>query len=436
MNPSPESARHQLEAAIRQKDGARRNRTLFATLAAVVAVLLALAVLDFTVSLPPAARWVGLALWLAALVAGTVRITRMRRESTRLEEAARDVEATRPEFGCEISTAAEYLSGARKPTKEYEPEIAAALQSRAAVNLSTTSVPYARRLVLPIGLAFAGTLAAMLGFALFAPGGATSLLRAAAPWSKASLTRIQPGLGNGEFAIGTEFSLTNRFAGRIPAKAEFQFLPAGSNVWQSAPLPVLPDHTAPHSFRVTQSLRWRIAAGDAISPEFTLTAFTPPEVRDLAIRLTPPAYTRLPATEQKGPAITTLRGTRAVHPGRVRRVTSMPCQRDLAFGLGGGEGALQAPVSRAGCECAAPRHACSGCRCRGAYRRLVATGRASRPERRAGAPCCTPLRLNPPEERSGLPETAPGSDRAAYGTQATQDPQDRPSQARDVRPGA
>ena len=312
MNPPQQTARQQLESAVRHKDRARQTRQWVATLGVIAAVLLGLTVLDYAISLPPIARWCGLALWMGVLVAGTRRILKLRRQTTRIEEAARDVEASRPEFGCEISTAAEYLSGARRPTKEYEAEIAAALEQQAASDLKGNTVPYSRNLVVPAGLTLAGLMAVLLGFATFAPGAFTSLLRATVPWSKASLTRIEPSLGSGEFAIGTGITLTNRLSGRIPKGAEFQYREEGTNVWQSAPILVGADRTARHAFRVSRSMTWRIAAGDGVSPEFNLTAYTPPEIRELAIRLSPPAYTRLPFTEQKNPAITTLRGTRAL----------------------------------------------------------------------------------------------------------------------------
>ncbi len=312
MKPPLETARQQLESAVRHKDRARQTRQWVATLGVVAAVLLGLTVLDYAISLPLFARWCGLALWMAVLVAGARQILKLRQQTTRLEEAARDVEASRPEFGCEISTAAEYLSGARRPTREYEAEIAAALEQQAAADLKVSTVPYSRNLVVPAGLTLAGLMAALLGFATFAPGAFTSLLRAAVPWSKASLTRIEPSLGSGEFAIGTEITLTNQLSGRIPKSAEFQYREHRTNVWQSAPIVVGADRSARHVFRVNGSMTWRVTAGDAVSSEFTLTAYTPPEIRELTIRLSPPAYTRLPSTEQKNPAITTLRGTRAV----------------------------------------------------------------------------------------------------------------------------
>lgn len=304
-------ARERLEAAARRKDHARRRRVLVVTVASVGTVLLACAALDYAFTLPRAARWAGLGLWLATAAWGALRISRLRHAPTRVEEAAQDAETLRPDLGCEVSTAAEYVSGARTPTREYEPEIAAALQQRASLHLAAVQVPYARTLVRPVLWGAAAVAAAIVAFALFAPGGFISLLRATVPWSNASHTRIQPSLGNVELATGTRITLTNQLGGRIPREARFEFREDGSNTWQSVVLPVS-QGAALHPITVSKSMDWRVAAGDAVTPEFRLEAYTPAAVRALAIRITPPAYTRLPAVEQRSPAITTLRGSRTL----------------------------------------------------------------------------------------------------------------------------
>jgi hypothetical protein len=304
-------ARERLEAAARRKDDARHRRVLVATLASVGAVLLACAVLDSVFTLPRAARWAGLALWLATAAWGAFRISRLRHNPTRIEEAAHDAETHRPDLGCEVSTAAEYVTGARTPTREYEPEIAAALQQQASLHLASVQVPYAQTLVRPVLWGAVAVATAIVAFALFAPGGFISLLRATVPWSNASHTRIQPSLGNAELAAGTQLTFTNQLGGRIPREARFEFREDGSNTWQSVVLPVN-QATALHPITVNKPLVWRVAAGDAVTPEFRLEAYTPAAVRGLAIRIAPPAYTRLPAFEQRSPAITTLRGSRAL----------------------------------------------------------------------------------------------------------------------------
>ena len=73
---------------------------------------------------------------------GVFKMVKALKRSTPLKEAALDAEAIKPDLGCELSTAAEYLSGDRKANQEYEAELATALQASAAEHLKKVQLPY------------------------------------------------------------------------------------------------------------------------------------------------------------------------------------------------------------------------------------------------------------------------------------------------------
>src|SRR5690349_21855537 len=112
--------KQRLTEASRTKDLARRLSLVFATIAAAVALLLLIALTDYWLILPLSVRTGGVLLFALILAAGAFRFAATLRRPTELKEAALDAEAAKPDAGCELSTAAEYLSGARKPVQEYE----------------------------------------------------------------------------------------------------------------------------------------------------------------------------------------------------------------------------------------------------------------------------------------------------------------------------
>lgn len=311
MNDAAEIARHRLAAAGRDKDRTRRLVTACIAGGLILAVLLLVALLDYWLMLPVAPRWCA-ALGLVGILAGGVwKLTRLWQRPTALKEAALDVEASRPGIGCEVSTAAEYLSGERKPVHNYEPELVAALQAKAAETVAANRVAYGRRLRVPALLA-GGSVVAVAAFLLAVPGAGTALIRALAPWSRASFTHVAVEPGNIEIPVGSELRITNRFSGRPVAHAEFQWRDEGHADWQTAPITGGDKGVFVHSIReIRSSFAYRVAGGDTVSEAYTVTAYIPPAVAQLKVALAPPAYTRLPATVQASPDLSAVRGTDA-----------------------------------------------------------------------------------------------------------------------------
>lgn len=312
MNTPADQARRQLAQTAGRKDSARRTGAVATMAAGLLLGSLAVMLVDYELLLPSGVRvlaWLGL---LIGLAFGLRQWLRLRRQTTPLKEAALDLESTRPEFGCEVSTAAEYLSGVRTPSGTYESELAGALSQRAAQVTHSEAIPYRRQLSLP-GLLFGGgVLAALVGFLLWAPQSGTAVLRTLAPWSEARFTGLVVEPAGGEFPVGQKLTLTHRLSGRIPRSVEYEWRSEADAGWQRLSVPVLSNAVALQVLTVSTSVTFRVRTGDTVSPAYSLVAYVPPEVAGLSLRLIPPAYSGLPELRQSSPPLTALRGTRVL----------------------------------------------------------------------------------------------------------------------------
>ncbi|MEW6159717.1 MAG: DUF4175 family protein, partial [Verrucomicrobiota bacterium] len=306
-------AKTKLEQAAKTKDKSVRLAWAITLCEAVLLSVFAIALIDYWLMLPVTLRSIA-ALMLAGLIGlGIYRLIRFFRRPTRLKEAALDVEATKPDLGCEISTAAEYLTGERKSTHEYEPELVAALEANAAKKLATSDVPYRKRLLRP-ALFLGFTCVALMIFLFAAPVAFTALQRVAFPFSKAHYTQLEVKPGHVEIPIGRDLDITNIFTGRLPKDARFHFAEAASGQWQSVALTA--SSNAPglfiHSLKnVRADLKYRVTGSDAASDEFKIETYIPPAVKDLNLEIQHPEYTRLAPVRQKAPNIKAVRASMA-----------------------------------------------------------------------------------------------------------------------------
>src|SRR5437588_6673475 len=103
-------AKQRLSQACRAMDKSDRLRWVLILGEVLLVLLLSLALLDYWMLLPLGLR-AGAALCLGALMLfGLVRLVRFFLKPTRLKQGALAIESKRPDLGCEISTAAEYLA--------------------------------------------------------------------------------------------------------------------------------------------------------------------------------------------------------------------------------------------------------------------------------------------------------------------------------------
>ena len=83
------------------------------------------------------------------------------------------------------------MSGERATTHEYQLQLVAALEAKAAQELRAAQIHYERRLIRPAVLVLFVTLLALLIFVVAAPVAFTALTRAAFPFSNAHYTHVQ-----------------------------------------------------------------------------------------------------------------------------------------------------------------------------------------------------------------------------------------------------
>jgi hypothetical protein len=300
-----------LETACRQKANSSRTAWLLATGAMGLGSLLLVAVVDYWVLLSWPFRCGGALIILLLTGFGVVRLAGCLRRKTALKEAALDLEREYPEAGCVVSTATEYLSGTRKPDLAYEPELAAALEKRAAKLLATWQIPYWRRIRLP-AVAFGVATLCVLAFLVVAAGAWTAFKRVATPWSGAAYTVVQVEPGDAQIPIGKDFAVHSSFSGRLPQEAAVHWRESGAKAWHQADLKVGESGTWDHALKeVRRSLEYYVTGGDGRSPTYHVEAYLPPEVKKLAIHLELPSYTGRPAQKVESPDIRVLRASMA-----------------------------------------------------------------------------------------------------------------------------
>jgi hypothetical protein len=307
-NDAPNSAKKRLAEACRTKDTSLRVAWAVTIGEAILLGVAAVALADYWLMLPVWMRSLAAAVIAVLALAGSYRLIRFYCRPTPLKEAALDLEAAQPELGCEVSTAAEYLSGERQITHQYEPELVAALESKAAEDLRQAHLPYERRLLRPaiiLGL----TLLVLLVLLLAAPLAPTSLRRVIFPFSKVRYTQVEVRPGSMEIPVGRDVEITNRFTGRAPRDPTVHWEEQGA--WQSAPLVTrTSDGSYLHSFRnLRHDLKYRVTGSDAVSDTYEIRTYVPPEVKDLSVQIQYPAYTRLQPTTQPSPDISAVRAS-------------------------------------------------------------------------------------------------------------------------------
>ena len=306
---NPEFAQRKLREASQAKHSATVLAVTLSTVAVGLVVLVFFALLDYWLMLVPSVRYGGLIAMCVLVGGGVFKLVKALKRPTPLKEAALDAEAIKPDLGCELSTAAEYLSGDRKANQEYETELATALQVSAAEHLKKVQLPYWERLIRPALIVAMLVLGAVF-FSVLASGGMTAFKRAAMPWLNAKYTEVQVQPGNVEIPIGRDLEVKTLFTGRIPRQARFQWQDQGSPQWQFAALKrnEQGEYTYPLK-NVRNSLKYRVSGSDAVSSEFTIEPYVPADVKEWQVELAPPSYTRLPKAKQETPEITALRGT-------------------------------------------------------------------------------------------------------------------------------
>jgi hypothetical protein len=353
--PPPAAARTVPEYAGRLAALRRRWRRVTAgegllRVAAVAAGLLAAALLlDWWFGLPRPARVAALGVQAAALLAGLACWTlRPLRHAPADFDLARRVERARPELGGRLLAALDLLPQAeRLPAgRGYVAALARETADRTGGTdwmpvISDAPLRRRARQVLPALLACA------LLLAFTWPVSRPLLLRAALVEVPRPLkTRLLALPAGGVVGRGDDVPFVIEAGGVLPRRASVELRSAEGGV-RRVPLPPVPGRRGVFSntlAAVAESFTAAVRAGDAASAPVAFTVVPRPALRQVAVLVTPPAYTGLPPTNRPLDDLVALAGSRL----RLTAEATRPLARaEVGFeGLGASAAAVLAADRR------------------------------------------------------------------------------------------
>ena len=309
MNQHSQYNAGRLESEQRSRERTRRLALTLNVAVPGLLIILGAALIDYWRRLTSAERAVDTGLLAILGVVWLVRLIQFARRPATLKQVALEIEAQRPELGCMVSTASEYLSGERQPSQEYEPVLVDALQEQAARRLLLVETRHYRRLVYS-GSAMAAVLVALLVFLVVSPGSLTALERVILPWSKQTYTQVSVNPGDLEIPVGSDQEIKALFTGRMPDTPLLRWLGDSGKSWQTTEL--IKDTNNGYSALLTNVqglVKYQVTGNDAVSPEYTLQTYVPPKVKDLAIRVRFPPYTHLEPVEERNSDLSVVRAS-------------------------------------------------------------------------------------------------------------------------------
>jgi hypothetical protein len=326
-NQVPEAIARKLRGVIGRGRAVALLRGAAATLAAAAACLLAVMGVDYWVVIfSDAARWsMSLGALVATLLAGVWMIARPLARKRGLAAAARAVEGRHPQFMERLSSAVELLTSTDAPALRGSDELIAALARQAArdaEDLKPGREVSFRGAVGPVTLA-AATIGVLAGLLVLWPQQAGMLLRRAllqnvSRVSATSLRITRVGAADLKcwnrdgidyvMLAGGRLRVELTVADQAATKAQFRKSDLAGGDDSSLSMANLgngPDGT--RRFAITcpparESLRFRLAAGDALTRYYRVRVVPPPAVRGLDVKIDYPAYTRRACESASGVA--------------------------------------------------------------------------------------------------------------------------------------
>lgn len=309
MNKHSEYTGDRLESARRAKNRTRSLNCIITVCTAILAVIFAAALIDYWWLLTFIGRCAGVALMATLVVLGAIRFGRFLLHPISAKQVALEMEAQRPELGCVVSTAAEYLGGARTTSEEYEPELVAALQEIAAKRLLLVETNYYKKLLFTAG-GLAAVLVALLVFVLCTPGSSTALARVTQPWSSKTYTHMKVVPGDVELPVGHDLEVKSVFTDRLPKHPKLYWRQASASQWHMLPMSRETNGTYFSRLKnVREAVQYQVAGDDAVSPQYNAKTFVPPEVVGFKAQVRYPDYTKTKPIEQSDPNLNVLRAS-------------------------------------------------------------------------------------------------------------------------------
>lgn len=266
--------------------------------------LTALGGLDLIVPLPRALRLTLLgAIVFGALAGLIVLVVRHRRRSISDLDAALLVERHYPDLEDRLVSAVPFGNKAPEGVSGYLVEKAVTEARKRLLTLGRLSVVDRTRLYRCFAAGFGGLV--LVGFLIlrYPAFFGAEMARVLTPWRDLpplQWTQIAVSPGNVELLQGSDQTLKARISGRSVASAEIHLRPPGG-VWKKVPMePLKENRFAYKLLGLHEDVEYRVTAGDARSDRYRISVYTAPELRDVSVTYTYPAYTGLPAMVQKG----------------------------------------------------------------------------------------------------------------------------------------
>ncbi|WP_166829639.1 hypothetical protein [Thalassoroseus pseudoceratinae] len=248
--------------------------------------------------------------------------------------AAKQIERTQPELKSTLLNLVDLQDDGR----ELPSDIQMSLQRRAAESMARTDVETAidRRPLMISVYAFCVLIVVFLLYSLFTPKPvSSSVWRAILPTSDIAApteTVIKSVLpGDAEVVPGTRLPIEVEISGETPDAVELVYT-TSDRAFVDEVIPLRTDETMPGRFvgdilgvngaGIQQSLTYRIVAGDARSPEYTVAVHQPPSAQVTEIRRSHPEYMKHPAETQSTGNIDDYEGTTVT----IRVTANMPLQ--------------------------------------------------------------------------------------------------------------
>lgn len=276
------------------------------------------------------ALWLGIVSATVGWIGWKVAVPYLRRVTSLF--AAKEIELTRPELKSNLLT----LVDLRQAGRPVSPQILQAIEKRAAVSLADLDVDHAidRRSLMHWSYVLLGIVALLCVYTLLTPKRlGPSLLRALVPIADVAVgtqTRIEKVMpGDTTILSRSQVTIETQLLGKIPETVRVLYSTEDRR-FVDEPLVLNDTGEGLNRFRGTltgergkgllQSLTYRVEAGDAISPTFTITVTQPPSATVQDVAYDYPAYMGLEDRTQANPTIDAWEGTKVT----LRAISNRP----------------------------------------------------------------------------------------------------------------
>lgn len=279
--------------------------------------------------LPPWAKWTLLSLGCGAGASSLVVLflfPLLRRVP--LEAVSREVEEALPELRDELTASLQLWPKRERNPEGYSVAMVEALVRNVAGRLGEVDVGKLLRWrgVGRAVLIFGASVAALASASLLWPG---AYLRLSSPGERflpPDYTRVEVSPGDTTVVEGGDCEVRIRLEGKLPSKVVLYTREPGVERWEGTDVPTGGRREVPYRFRALKdSVLYRVRAGEAGSPVYTISVRKRPLVRKIKVFLSFPRYTGFAPVYGEGGEVRAVVGTEV----RVEVVANKPLGRAI-----------------------------------------------------------------------------------------------------------